>query len=130
MSNIICKYILNCILKHRKTRALASVHNISVFLFLALKFFLNNCLTGQRSIWSFEVTYLPPLCVHCTLPNSYPSSDPPSYAVSCVWMSPKQLTLVCQELDRLWTESSGMPILFSWIDWLQENLLRYCSSLS
>lgn len=86
--------------------------------------------SGQRVIFSFEVLYLPPVCVHVTLPQTYPSRDPPSFVISCVWLSPHQLTVVCQEFDRLWQEyqgdsdSPGMPILYIWLDWVQENLLR------
>ena len=76
------------------------------------------------------MNYFPPLCLHCTLPKSYPTRDSPFFAVSCIWMSPKQLTLVCHQLDRLWQEQcegggAGMPILFTWMSWLGENVLRY-----
>lgn len=86
--------------------------------------------SGQRIVFSFEASYLPPVCLHVTLPRTYPDQDPPSYVLSCLWLTPHQLTLVCRELDRLWLESKGdmdspgEPVLYTWLDWLREQLLR------
>ncbi|XP_052225373.1 E3 ubiquitin-protein ligase RNF14-like [Dreissena polymorpha] len=90
---------------------------------------LSRSQSGQRMIWEFAVDYLPPICLHVTLPQSYPSQEPPIYAVACPWMSPQQLTLVCHELDKMWDTGSHdgsapcMPVLYTWIDWLTENVL-------
>ncbi|KAL4231556.1 hypothetical protein ACF0H5_009137 [Mactra antiquata] len=85
--------------------------------------------SGQRMVFSFEVNHLPPLCLQVTLPQTYPLYDPPVFVLSCIWLSTSQLTVICQHLDKLWEESKGgeaepgMPVLYTWLDWLQENTL-------
>lgn len=85
--------------------------------------------SGYRVIWNFDVTYLPPVCMHITLPLTYPSEEPPSYVLSCLWLSPSQLTVVCKELDSLWNDNKpshlpGMPILYTWMNWIKDDLLH------
>ncbi|KAL3864204.1 hypothetical protein ACJMK2_005908 [Sinanodonta woodiana] len=84
---------------------------------------LARSISGQRLLWSFEAEYLTPLTLHLTLPSSYPSTDPPIFALYCPWLSSRQLATLCHELDCLWEEGGGMPILYTWIDWLQEKTL-------
>ncbi|WAR22076.1 RNF14-like protein [Mya arenaria] len=86
--------------------------------------------SGQRVIWNFPVTFLPPLVIQASLPPTYPSHTAPDYVVTCPWLSPAQLSLVCRELDGQWEKMKedgggrGMSILFTWMDWLTENLTR------
>ncbi|KAL8566778.1 hypothetical protein ACOMHN_005729 [Nucella lapillus] len=75
---------------------------------------------GQRWTGSFKVHHLHPLSLILTLPPNYPSKAPPSFALSCVWLRGTQISALCRQLDELWEATPGMPILFSWIDWLEK----------
>lgn len=81
--------------------------------------------SGQRWHSSFRVTHLSPLCLHATFPASYPSHNPPVFTLACLWLSATQLSCLCQQLDRLWEEYRGMPVVYTWVDWLENNLFEY-----
>ncbi|KAI8508708.1 E3 ubiquitin-protein ligase rnf14 [Branchiostoma belcheri] len=69
------------------------------------------------------VKYLPPIILHFQYPADYPSCSAPQFTLSCKWLTLQQLTLLCKHLDELWTENSGMEILFTWAQYLQEEAL-------
>ncbi|XP_040261799.1 E3 ubiquitin-protein ligase RNF14-like isoform X1 [Bufo bufo] len=71
------------------------------------------------------VCFLPPIVLNFELPPSYPSTEPPNFTLSCKWLSPAQLTLLCQHLDDLWEENWGCVVLFAWIQFLKEETLDY-----
>eukprot|EP00079_Xenopus_tropicalis_P031914 XP_017945685.1 PREDICTED: E3 ubiquitin-protein ligase RNF14-like isoform X1 [Xenopus tropicalis] len=76
---------------------------------------------------SFEsiVSFLPPIILNFELPPGYPSTDPPAFTLSCKWLSPSQLVLLCQRLDDLWVEYAGGVVLFAWMQFLKEGTLEY-----
>eukprot|EP00079_Xenopus_tropicalis_P032083 XP_017945854.1 PREDICTED: E3 ubiquitin-protein ligase RNF14-like [Xenopus tropicalis] len=76
---------------------------------------------------SFEsiVSFLPPIILNFELPPGYPSTDPPAFTLSCKWLSPSQLALLCQRLDDLWEEYAGGVVLFAWMQFLKEGTLEY-----
>ncbi|XP_059166242.1 E3 ubiquitin-protein ligase RNF14-like isoform X1 [Physella acuta] len=86
---------------------------------------LNRSTSGRKWQGSFDVKYLSPLYLDITFPPTYPSSDPPSYQLSCPWLTSTQLECTGQMLDNLWQEGKPMVIVFTWIDWLENNLLSY-----
>ncbi|XP_059166161.1 E3 ubiquitin-protein ligase RNF14-like [Physella acuta] len=86
---------------------------------------LNRSTSGHRWQGSFDVKYLSPLYLDITFPPTYPSSDPPSYQLSCPWLTSTQLECTGQMLDNLWQEGKPMVIVFTWIDWLENNMLSY-----
>ncbi|XP_073507347.1 E3 ubiquitin-protein ligase RNF14 [Phyllobates terribilis] len=69
------------------------------------------------------VSFLPPIVLNFELLPDYPSTAPPDFTLSCKWLSPKQLTLLCQHLDELWEENRGCVVLFPWIQFLKEETL-------
>ncbi|XP_073444534.1 E3 ubiquitin-protein ligase RNF14-like [Dendrobates tinctorius] len=71
------------------------------------------------------VPFLPPIVLNFELPPDYPSAAPPDFTLSCKWLSPTQLTLLCQHLDDLWEENNGCVVLFPWIQFLKEETLDY-----
>ncbi|XP_036380465.1 E3 ubiquitin-protein ligase RNF14 [Megalops cyprinoides] len=73
----------------------------------------------------YSVSFLPPLVLNFELPPDYPSTSPPSYTLSSKWLSRAQLTAVCRRLDELWQENQGCVVLFSWIQFLKEDLLGF-----
>ncbi|XP_056430897.1 E3 ubiquitin-protein ligase RNF14-like [Hyla sarda] len=71
------------------------------------------------------VSFLPSIILNFELPPGYPSTSPPNFTLSCKWLSPAQLTLLCQRLDDLWEENKGCVVLFQWIQFLNEETLDY-----
>ncbi|XP_056430893.1 E3 ubiquitin-protein ligase RNF14-like [Hyla sarda] len=71
------------------------------------------------------VSFLPSIVLNFELPPGYPSTSPPNFTLSCKWLSPAQLTLLCQRLDDLWEENKGSVVLFRWIQFLNEETLDY-----
>lgn len=81
--------------------------------------------SGMRIIGSVTVRHLYPISLTIVLPHEYPSSAPPKFTISCPWLTSLQMTSLCQAMDRLWEESMYMPVLFTWITWLQENVMNH-----
>ncbi|XP_073507354.1 E3 ubiquitin-protein ligase RNF14-like isoform X2 [Phyllobates terribilis] len=71
------------------------------------------------------VSFLPPIVLNFELPADYPSAAPPNFTLSCKWLSPAQLTLLCQRLDELWEQKRGCVVLFSWIQFVKEKTLDF-----
>ncbi|KAK7100906.1 hypothetical protein V1264_023770 [Littorina saxatilis] len=90
---------------------------------------LQRSLSGQRWTGSFNLRYLCPMTLHLTLPPTYPSHDPPAFALSCAWLRRSQLSVLCRQLDKLWEANMNMPVIFSWVDWL-ENETFSCLGLT
>ncbi|XP_048851387.1 E3 ubiquitin-protein ligase RNF14 isoform X1 [Brienomyrus brachyistius] len=75
----------------------------------------------------YAVSFLPPLVLNFELPLDYPSTSAPAFTLSSKWLSRAQLTAVCRRLDKLWEDSRGTVVLFSWIQFLKEDLLSFLS---
>ncbi|KAM4039120.1 E3 ubiquitin-protein ligase RNF14-like [Anomaloglossus baeobatrachus] len=86
----------------------------------------SNCATNSFAE-NFEntVSFLPPIVLNFELPPDYPSAAPPDFTLSCKWLSPGQLTLLCHHLDVLWEENKGCVVLFPWIQFLKEETLDF-----
>lgn len=70
------------------------------------------------------VEHLPPIYVHFTFPAMYPSKESPYFTLSCKWLNRAQLSQLCQEMDRLWEESRGDVIMFTWAQFLKDETLN------
>lgn len=66
---------------------------------------------------------LPPVVLRFTLHGRYPSDDPPAFSVSSAWMRREDEENVKRAMTALFEEQKGSVILFSWVEWLRENLL-------
>ena len=86
---------------------------------------LERSISGKRVHTTIKCDFLPPLNLEVTLPVTYPSQFSPLFHVSCVWLSNEQLSRICLKLDEIWNENCNMCVLFTWLDWLQTNLLEY-----
>ncbi|XP_018601527.1 E3 ubiquitin-protein ligase RNF14-like isoform X1 [Scleropages formosus] len=73
----------------------------------------------------YAVSFLPPLVLNFELPVDYPSNSSPVFKLNCKWLSPSQLEGLQQHLKDLWEEGQGSVILFSWIQFLKEELLSF-----
>ncbi len=69
--------------------------------------------------------HLPPLRLLVTLPRGYPGRAAPRFSLSALWLDAAQLTALCAKLDELWRETQGRPVVFTWVDWLQNTALRW-----
>ncbi|MFH4975694.1 hypothetical protein AB6A40_002403 [Gnathostoma spinigerum] len=65
------------------------------------------------------VRHLPPLTLSFELPGDYPSLSPPLYQFDAVWMTRILEAKLRNLLDQEWKDYRGMPILFSWIQLLE-----------
>ncbi|KAL2101490.1 hypothetical protein ACEWY4_003251 [Coilia grayii] len=73
----------------------------------------------------YDLQHLPPLVVDFELPATYPSQSSPVFTLSCQWLSHKQLSKVHKHLYEMWQETGGGVVLFSWFQFLREELLSF-----
>ncbi|KYM88211.1 E3 ubiquitin-protein ligase RNF14 [Atta colombica] len=74
---------------------------------------------------SISVEHLPPIRMYIYLPNTYPSKTSPEFCLSIIWLSPWEISLLCQKLDEIWEENQGNEIIFLWINFLQNDLFSF-----
>lgn len=60
-----------------------------------------------------------------TLPSTYPTIDKPIYQIKSNWLNLTQLDQLCTKLDEIWNENYNMPVIFTWIEWLQNSLIEH-----
>ncbi|XP_011257747.1 E3 ubiquitin-protein ligase RNF14 [Camponotus floridanus] len=71
-----------------------------------------------------QISYLPPLTLHITLLEDYPSASAPMFTLCSSWLRPIVLSKLCKKLDLLW-EYSKQEILFTWMEFLQNETLKF-----
>ncbi|XP_032427780.1 E3 ubiquitin-protein ligase RNF14-like [Xiphophorus hellerii] len=76
------------------------------------------------TIRQYDVSFLPPLILTFELPGDYPSSAPPSFTLTCSWLTQPQLTSLSDQLTDLYQATGGAVVLFSWIQFLREEALK------
>ncbi|XP_005110492.1 E3 ubiquitin-protein ligase RNF14 [Aplysia californica] len=86
---------------------------------------LNRTVSGRQWQGSVVVKYLTPLYLYVTFPPTYPSLDCPDFHLACDWLSSEQIRSLGQMLESLWVESGGMPVVFTWIDGLENDTLNH-----
>jgi hypothetical protein len=60
------------------------------------------------------------------IPPGYPQDEQPQIQLFCEWLSVQQIRSLQQHLAGLWREQGpGLPIGFTWIDWLQNEALSF-----
>ncbi len=72
-----------------------------------------------------KVRLLPPIELYFTCPEDYPSRSQPLFMLACEWLSSKDITRICHELDRLWDESYNSEILFTWLSFIKEDCCSF-----
>ncbi|XP_037553747.1 E3 ubiquitin-protein ligase RNF14-like [Nematolebias whitei] len=75
----------------------------------------------------YEISFLPPVLLTFELPVDYPSSAPPSFSLTCIWLTPIQLASLRAQLIDLYKATEGAVVLFSWIQFLREDALKLLS---
>ncbi|KAG0590881.1 hypothetical protein KC19_1G132500 [Ceratodon purpureus] len=73
---------------------------------------------------SFFVEALLPISLLCVFPATYPSHSAPLFEIGCLWLSPRKLSTLCTELDRLWEETSTPEVVVhTWSEFLRTQTL-------
>ena len=71
------------------------------------------------------MSHLPPVTLSFTLPQDYPSLSPPSVSVSCPWLHSTHTHRIQDQLLELYRDQGGGVILFTWLSFMQEELLAF-----
>ncbi|XP_073331936.1 E3 ubiquitin-protein ligase RNF14-like isoform X2 [Pagrus major] len=82
-------------------------------------------LTEGETLSQYEISFLPPLLLTFELPEDYPSSSPPSFTLTCSWLTHTQLSALSAQLTDLYQATGGAVVLFSWAQFLKEDALRF-----
>lgn len=71
---------------------------------------------------SLQVSHLPPLALHITLPDGYPAKCPPLVNISTApqWLSADRLSQLAGEASKLWEEMGRDLVAYTYIDHLQQ----------
>ncbi|XP_068175640.1 E3 ubiquitin-protein ligase RNF14-like [Antennarius striatus] len=83
-----------------------------------------------ETLRQYEISFLPPLQLTFDLPEDYPSLSPPSFTLTCSWLTQTQLSLLGAHLTDLFRASGGAVVLFIWVMFLKEDALRFLDILS
>ncbi|XP_060890516.1 E3 ubiquitin-protein ligase RNF14-like [Labrus mixtus] len=82
-------------------------------------------LNEGETLRQYEISFLPPLCLTFELPEDYPSSSPPSFSLTCSWLTHKQIPSLTAQLIDLYQATGGAVVLFTWIQFLKEDALKF-----
>uniref|UniRef100_A0A3B4UVB0 RBR-type E3 ubiquitin transferase n=1 Tax=Seriola dumerili TaxID=41447 RepID=A0A3B4UVB0_SERDU len=82
-------------------------------------------LTEGETVRQYEISFLPPLLLTFELPEDYPSSSPPSFTLTCSWLTHTQLSALGAQLTDLYQATGGAVVLFSWVQFLREDTLQF-----
>ncbi|RNA07733.1 E3 ubiquitin- ligase RNF14 [Brachionus plicatilis] len=74
-----------------------------------------------------QLLHLTPIILEFYFPDNYPSVYAPQFKLICRWLSEDYLTKICNKLDELWEQNSQIPILFTWISFLQDEIFDFLS---
>ncbi|XP_059197337.1 E3 ubiquitin-protein ligase RNF14-like isoform X2 [Centropristis striata] len=82
-------------------------------------------LKEDETLRQYEISFLPPLLLNFELPEDYPSSSPPSFTLTCSWLTHTQLSALGAQLTDQYQAAGGAVVLFSWVQFLKEEALRF-----
>jgi hypothetical protein len=89
------------------------------------KLILRRSISGKRAHSVINCRYLTPLTLNILLPDSYPSETKPYYMISSEILNESQLNSLSTKLDEIWNENFNMPVLYTWFEWLQQNIVNH-----
>jgi len=81
--------------------------------------------SGQQVHTTLICDYLPSIQMNVTLPEKYPSETKPKIHLSTYWLNEVQMEKIVDKLNYLWDENFNTGVLFTWYNWIEENLLEY-----
>nr|CAD7200956.1 unnamed protein product [Timema douglasi] len=80
---------------------------------------------SEEDVKVITLNHLPPLVLHFSLPEDYPSHSPPNFTLSCQWLRRDVISKLCSKLDALWLENDRMEVLYVWTQFLKEETLTF-----
>lgn len=86
---------------------------------------LQDGTADETSEAACSVQHLPPMLMQVDLPRNYPSEQAPNLHLTAPWLTHQQLQLLQQHLLGMWNDAPGLPICYTWIDWLQQGSLQH-----
>lgn len=90
---------------------------------------LERSVSGRQAHTVIECKKLSPLQLEIVLPDTYPSESKPVYSVGAEWLNRSQLSQLSVKLNQIWEDNEGMQILFTWSQWLTDNLVDFLDLL-
>lgn len=72
-----------------------------------------------------SIAHLPPLTLLIRLPLDYPAEKPPEFTLFCPWLKRSLMAKLCRQLDKLWEDNKGQEIIFTWVEFLQNEILDF-----
>ncbi|XP_051219176.1 uncharacterized protein [Lolium perenne] len=75
--------------------------------------------------YSCNFEHLPPLILTCLLPQSYPSKEPPYFAITAKWMDGPNVSQLCEMLDTIWADLPGEEVVYRWVEWIRASSLLH-----
>ncbi|XP_070688663.1 E3 ubiquitin-protein ligase RNF14-like [Pempheris klunzingeri] len=85
----------------------------------------NVVLREGDTLRQYDISFLPPLLLTFELPEDYPSSSPPSFTLTCSWLTHTQLSALGAQLTDLYQATGGAVVLFTWVQFLKEETLVF-----
>ncbi|KAM9385756.1 E3 ubiquitin-protein ligase RNF14-like [Pholidichthys leucotaenia] len=82
-------------------------------------------LKDGETLRQYQISFLPSVILTFDLPDDYPSSSPPTFTLTCSWLTHTQLSALTAQLCDLYQATGGAVVLFSWIQFLKEDALRF-----
>lgn len=84
---------------------------------------LNTAVGPNPNIDSHELTHLPAVRLQFSLPSNYPAEQPPVVSVltSPSWLPADAAKKLEGECERLWEEFGHDPVVFSYVDHVQQS---------
>lgn len=74
----------------------------------------------------YVVRFLPPITLKLQLHPCYPSAEPPKVlSLSAAWLTASQASVLEAQLLHLWEEQRGLPVCYTWAEWLRTSALHY-----
>ena len=67
------------------------------------------------------ISQLPPIHLDFVFPDCYPSENPPTRSMSAFWLNMDQISVLEEELDRVYEANKGQVVLFQWNQILRES---------
>uniref|UniRef100_A0A915PSB3 RBR-type E3 ubiquitin transferase n=1 Tax=Setaria digitata TaxID=48799 RepID=A0A915PSB3_9BILA len=80
---------------------------------------------GEKII---RINYLPPLLLRFTFPRDYPSHSMPLFSLQASWLDSTVRHRLTKILIGLWMTYHGVPVLFTWVESLKEEIMQILSS--
>ncbi|VDN52357.1 unnamed protein product [Dracunculus medinensis] len=84
--------------------------------------------TTSRGRKTLKVEYLSPISLQFLLPHDYPSFHCPKYSLQALWLNSKLEKRLKRRLDDCWIKNIGAPILYLWIQTIEEEVVNAMKS--